>query len=166
MQKNWKPSVLIQKLLISKKLFISWHCPFKVSNLSKSKGGKLIFLSWKESLKISFVIYTFTCNNRNLTFLNIRNTESLDENEAEVRRKLVTNLLRRYEHLKGQEHDMVFWPFHSPSCLERAYLEVFWIWPVINQGREWFCSLGAVGECAKHAYAPFPNAHYAFFLIS
>jgi hypothetical protein len=27
-----------------------------------------------------------------------------------------------------------------------------------------FCSFGAVGECAKHAYAPSPTAHNIFFL--
>ncbi len=29
-----------------------------------------------------------------------------------------------------------------------------------------FCSFGAVGECAKHAYAPSPTAHNAFSLTS
>jgi hypothetical protein len=29
-----------------------------------------------------------------------------------------------------------------------------------------FCSFGAVGECAKHAYAPSPAAHNAFFFTS
>jgi hypothetical protein len=46
------------------------------------------------------------------------------------------------------------------------YLEVFRICPVIFQGRARFCSFGAVGECAKHAYAPSPTAHNAFFLTS
>jgi hypothetical protein len=44
------------------------------------------------------------------------------------------------------------------------YLDVFLMWPLINQGRARFFSFGAVGECAKHAYAPSPTAHDAFFL--
>jgi hypothetical protein len=46
----------------------------------------------------------------------------------------------------------------------RFLLEVFVIWPVVNQGREGFCSFGAVGECTKHAYTPSLPAHNAFFL--
>jgi hypothetical protein len=59
-----------------------------------------------------------------------------------------------------------FFGLFISSCLDRTYLEVFLIWPVIHQGRAKFCSFGAVGDCAKRAYAPSPTAHNAFFLTS
>jgi hypothetical protein len=57
-----------------------------------------------------------------------------------------------------------FLVYSFPSCLNRTHLEVFLIWPVTYQGRSPFSSFDAVGECAKHAYAPSPTAHNAFFL--
>jgi hypothetical protein len=62
---------------------------------------------------------------------------------------------------------MVLWPIYSRLVrIERIwkFIEIFW--SVISQGRARFCSFGAVGECAKHVYAPSPTAHNAFFLTS
>ncbi len=58
---------------------------------------------------------------------------------------------------------MVFWPNHSLLVWIERIWKFFEFFPVINQGRAWFFSFGAVGECAKHAYAPSPTAHNAFF---
>ena len=69
-------------------------------------------------------------------------------------------------HVKGTVASDVFLAETVPSCLDRTYLEFFFIWPVINQGRARFSSFGPVGECAKHAHAPYPTAHNAFFLTS
>jgi hypothetical protein len=53
--------------------------------------------------------------------------------------------------------------YSFPSFLDRTYSEVsFLILPVINQGKARFNSFGAVGECAKRAYAL--TEHNAFFL--
>jgi hypothetical protein len=65
-----------------------------------------------------------------------------------------------------------FLAYSFPSCLDRTYLEVFWIEPVIDQGRARFCSFSAVEECTKHAYAPnmlmrlFLQCTMHFFLLS
>ncbi len=60
---------------------------------------------------------------------------------------------------------MVFWSIRFLlAWIEGTYPEVFLFWPAIIQGRVQFCSFGVVGECAKHAYAPTPYAHNAFFL--
>jgi hypothetical protein len=60
---------------------------------------------------------------------------------------------------------MLFWPVHSLFVWMEHIWKFFCIWPVTNQGRARFCSFGAVGECAKHAYAPSPTANNAFFLL-
>jgi hypothetical protein len=54
-----------------------------------------------------------------------------------------------------------FFGLFIPFLLDKMYLEVFRIWPVVYQGRARFCSFGvALGECDKHA-----SAHNAFFLL-
>ncbi len=60
---------------------------------------------------------------------------------------------------------MVFWPIHFLLVWIERVRKFFLIWPVNNQGRARFCSVGAVGECAKHAYAPSPATHNAFFYL-
>ncbi len=60
---------------------------------------------------------------------------------------------------KGTVAGDVFGLFSPTSCLDRKYIEVFLIIPVINQGRVSFYSCDAWGECSKWAYAPSPTMY-------
>jgi hypothetical protein len=44
------------------------------------------------------------------------------------------------ERLEMEKEVLGFFYYSFPSCWDRTYLEVFCIWPVINQGRARFCS--------------------------
>ncbi len=85
--------------------------------------------------------------------------------KREQTRKLQYQEKKSCQSLKGQQRDMVFQPFHSLLVwIERIWKFFEFGLLLTKLGRH--CSFGVVGEYAKHAYAPSPTAHNAFFLTN